>query len=199
MIQRHDVRFSRECRTPPALLRYSVMENFLSNPLTYNLILGAVTAIGALMRYSFKAGERQRGVHKDTSSFETIARSVEATLSNIELDLKELSERIPVPIVKGSSRLSLTEFGKEVSREINAKDWARSKSQTLWRELDGKEPYEIHDFCENYVLSEVNVEAIEGSIKRTIYEHGSKRDDLMSLLAIELRDSVLRALQLDDE
>lgn len=175
------------------------MENWLSNPLTYILILGAVTAIGTLMRYTFKAGEWKRGVDEDISSFEEFSERVEASLSKIERDIKDLSERIPVPIIKGSSPLSLTEFGKEVSSEINAKDWAKSKSQTLWRELDGKEPYEIHEFCETYVQSEVNVEDIEGSIKRTIYEHGLKRDDVMSLLAIELRDSLFRALQLDDE
>lgn len=91
-----------------------------------------------------------------------------------------------------SSPIRLTELGEAMSKTFRGKDWATEKANVLSDRVKDKEAYEIQEFCQNYVRNELKPdEELDARIGRCAYEHGVTREQVLNVLAVELRDILL--------
>ena len=79
-----------------------------------------------------------------------------------------------------------------MSETLHGKDWARKIAKEIGEEVVGLSPYDVQEFCSNYVHKVLEPdEEQETRIKQCAYEHGVKREQVLNVLAIELRDVFL--------
>ena len=91
-----------------------------------------------------------------------------------------------------SSPIRLTELGEAMSKTFGGKDWATEMADVLSKHVENKEPYEIQEFCQNYLRNELKPdEELNARIGRCAYEHGVTREQVLNVLAVELRDILL--------
>ena len=66
-------------------------------------------------------------------------------------DIKKLFTGVnPAPIA-GKSPVQLTEYGKKMSRTVNAEQWAAQEASKIVEDAKGREEFEIYDLCIEYV------------------------------------------------
>jgi len=123
-------------------------------------------------------------------------------LERIGKELAELRQtvfsRFGIPLVISKSPLRLTELGKTVSEELAAQAWVESVANTLNEKVKGKDAYEIQDFCFEYVENTDQYSNEERqAIWNTTYKRGIKAEDVRQVLAIELRDKLLKNAELE--
>ena len=99
------------------------------------------------------------------------------------------------------SPLQLTDLGEDVSNEIHAKAVAGRLQPIITERLGrGSQAFDIHDACFDYVMDKYEPTDEERiRIRRSAYEHGLERDQVLQVIAIELRDLVLASMDLSDE
>ena len=79
-----------------------------------------------------------------------------------------------------------------MSETFRGKDWANEMADVLSKFVENKEPYEIQEFCQNYLRNELKPdEELNARIGRCAYEHGVTREQVLNVLAVELRDILL--------
>ena len=143
--------------------------------------LGIATIIGMLIG----AGVWIGSVNTDRTSFKDF-------MAEVRKDIKAILERLPTPVAAGKSPLQLTGLGNKISKSLKAKDWASNIAQELKEQVVDKEAYDIHDFCFNYVSNEMEASPEqEKLLKACAYEAGVNREQVLTVLAIELRDKLL--------
>ncbi len=128
---------------------------------------------------------------------DTLLERIGGDLERIGKELAELRQivftRFGIPLVFSKNPLQLTEHGKTVSEEITARAWVERVAGALNEEVEGKDAYEIQDFCFKYVenTDQYNDEERQ-AIRDTAYKRGIKAEDVLQVLAIELRDKLLK-------
>ena len=167
-------------------------------PLLYYVgVLAAVVAIGTLI---FKLGKWVQSVNntKDevVPSFkrdlDRFMKEMRDERKEFREDIKKLLERLPATPVMGSSPLRLTELGQSMSESLDARAWAERTAQTMVEKVSGMEPYEVQEFCFDYMKSKFNpTDEQEAGIKRCAYDEGLKEKQVRDVMGIELRDALL--------
>ena len=116
----------------------------------------------------FAAGKWVGAVNSERESFRAFMKEVREKLDKI-------FERLPPPqTVESGSPLRLTEFGKEISRQLDVKNWAQNEAMFQLERVEGKEPYEVHDFCMAHVGEQFEMELdLQTKIKKGAYDHGT--------------------------
>ena len=122
---------------------------------------------------------------------------VDTLLEQIGKDLTELRQivfaRFGVPVVVPKSPLKLTEFGKTISGEVDAPGWVERVAPDVEDRIAEKDPYEIQEFCFGYAAeSERYREEERRAIRRTAFRRGLEVSEIERVLAIELRDRILK-------
>lgn len=150
-----------------------------NHPATY--VIATIAVIGAVLRIGLWVGS--------VNEHKTI---VTKFMKELRDKLDQIFLRLPAETVGGISPFTLTDLGKRISEELSAKDWAARIAPDLRASVTGKEPYEIRDFCYVYVRDTLVVsETQEAEIRRSAYENGVDRVQVLNVLAIELRDRLL--------
>ena len=149
----------------------SFIEN---NPTIVFLVLSAVAGI------AYWAGSTHRSV-----------RTLERFMDEIRTDIKKIFEKLPASTVAGESPSQLTDLGKKVSEEIQASDWAKETAPAVAFEVTGKHPYEVQEFCLEYVKKE-DILSEEMQVKTSAFENGIQKEQVLRVLAVELRDNLLQ-------
>ena len=146
-------------------------------------------------------------------------KSLKKAIKEIRRDVKKILSHLNLgTVVDNSSPLQLTEMGKEISQELNAKQWAEKVAPSLTAELADRSEYEIQEECFDYVRnmplketrSAVSIHACDphasdiqaSMLFRSAFHHGIDVDAVKDVLAIELRDKVFDLLGIsfeDDE
>ena len=86
-------------------------------------------------------------------------------------------------------------MGQKVSKSIDAPSIVKGIAPTLRERAGGKLPYDIQELCFDFIRDEYKpVEDIEKKIKQCAYDNGISRADVMDVLAVELRDEILRLI-----
>ena len=156
----------------------------LDNPLVY---VAAVGIIGLI----FGIGTWVGAVNADRTSFK-------AFMKEIRDDLKKILSRLPPRVYVGESPIELTELGRSISRRLNGKDWAEGHAESLREEMRGKEPYEVQGMCFEYAKNFEPEGDMEGMIQTIAYENGIKREAVLDVLALELRDRLIGPKESDE-
>ena len=140
-----------------------------------------VAALGGLVKLCIWFGE----VNADRASFKKF-------MEEIRKDVKEILGRLQPKTVAGGSPVTLTELGKKISEEVDAKAWAARTAEQIKESVKGKQPYEIHDFCNEFIRLRYHfTDELERLIKSSAYENAVNRDQVLNVLAVELRDKLL--------
>ena len=119
--------------------------------------------------------------------------------------VKEISELRQVvhsspghQMVTSSSPPRLTDLGKIVSKDIGVVAWVDRVSDTLLDQVQGKDAREVQDFCLEYVESaDLDGAAEQRAIHYAAGQPGLGANDIRRVLAIELRDKLLREAGLE--
>lgn len=107
--------------------------------------------------------------------------------------IKATLARFPSAAVSDSSPLHLTDIGESISDALQAREWAERTAAGLGERVKGKRPYEVQDISFEYVKNEFKpTDEQEVEIRTCAYEKGVKRDIVLDVLAVELRDALLK-------
>ena len=146
-------------------------------PLWITIGLAAGGAVWAVAVWVTKVNEARKGW-----------RSVATEIRN---DIKQIFLRLPPPrTVESGSPMQLTEFGEKVATSLGATAWAAERAQALRQQVVDKEPFEIDSYCESYVRESLDA-AMTERVAKCAYEFGIKRDGVLDVLRVVLRDELL--------
>lgn len=151
--------------------------------------LGAISATGALIGIVigiFKVGAWKGAVDTDRKSFK-------AFMDEIRDKLDKIFSRLPPLPVTGSSPRRLTELGERISDCVNGKTLADRLAQELLEKVKDKSAYDTQEFCMEYMEDEFK--PTSGQFTKfgdCAYENGVKLEQVKEVIAIELRDILLK-------
>lgn len=130
---------------------------------------------------------------------------VDASVSNfsefmteIRADIKQILQRLPAPAVSGASPLKLTELVEEMAASMQAKSWAGGIAPGLLPHVINKQPFEVDEFAQDYVSDSDRLGTeMDRRVSACAYEFGRKRDGVLNVLHVVLRDELLRLRRRD--
>ena len=134
-------------------------------------------------------------VDSDRTAFRKFMEEVREDIREIRADIKKIFERLTPLTATTGSPLRLTDLGKKVSEEIEAKEWARELAETLADELKNKTPFEIQETCRKYCFDMKRLQPSEERLAlcgTSAYENGIELKQVYNVLGLELRDIVLQ-------
>lgn len=149
---------------------------------------GLTIVIGAVIA-SFRIGGWVRGVNSDRSDFKDFTKEIRA-------DIKEILLRLSTtPTATAASPIQLTEFGQQISRELDVKAWAGAQAHALLGRSRRLLEHEIYDLCIDHVQSRIDDDAtFRDALRANAYQHGIDAAQVQRVYVIELRDEILRRL-----
>ena len=113
-------------------------------------------------------------------------------LDEIREDIKKIFRRLPPVEAAGSSPLRLTDLGHAISKDVGGVAWAIRTAPDLEDQVDGMEAFEIQRFCFDHAAdSDTFDDAMKRAIQKSVYERGVREEQVVRVLAIELRDKLL--------
>ena len=135
-----------------------------------------------------------RGDIKDIRGDSAKDREFSQRISQDVEGIKTVLGQLPSTAISDNSPLHLTDMGESISATLQARKWAERTAAALGERVKGKRPYEIQDLSFEYVKNEFKpTEEQEVEIRTCAYEKGVKRDIVLDVLAVELRDVLLKA------
>ena len=168
------------------------MEDLFSQPLTYVVIL----AIAGLI---WRGGQWMGSVNTDRDSFKTFMREVRDDIKEIRSHIIRIFQKLDpeASTVERGSHLRLSKLGRDLSDRLDAKDWAKRAAPTLGDAVMGMTPYQLQDFCFEYVgsLTFEDNEDLLIHIQACAFDHGLTERQVRDVLAVELRDLILQFQQ----
>ena len=117
-------------------------------------------------------------------------KKLEDFMSEIRTDIKSIFQKFPPPIAAEQSPMRLTKYGEELSEKLHAQAWAVQIAPSLRDQIVGKKPFEIHNFCKEFV-QDISVATHPGVFEQS-YENGITDEDMKIVLEIVLRDVLLK-------
>lgn len=145
----------------------------------------AVALVGALVKWLIWMGsmnERQS--------------TVTEFMAEIRDDIKKILRRLLAEPVGQTSPRALTDYGEELSAKLGAVTWAEQEADSLRDQDTGTEPFEIEEFSFEHLRKRYPQRPdFSPAIRAAIYEHGIGRDDVHSVLAVVLRDELIRRVE----
>ena len=127
----------------------------------------------------------QKGAAEDRKRFREI-------LDEIREDIKKIFRRLPPVEATGSSPLRLTDLGHAISTDVGGVAWAIRTAPDLEDQVEGMEAFEIQRFCFDHIAEADKFDdAMRRAILKSAYERGVREEQVLRVLAIELRDKLL--------
>ena len=115
-----------------------------------------------------------------------------ADIKEVRDNVNKILGRLGSDTVAGTSPLRLTEKGQRISARLNAAALAKEIAPRLEARVAGKQPYEIQEICFEYARREyVPSPEVQALIMQCAFDNGIDRDQVLDVLAIELRDLLL--------
>ena len=120
-------------------------------------------------------------------------KSLKEAVTKIQNDIKKLLQWIPSKTVDSGSPLKLTPVGEKVSKSIDAPLIAKGLVTNMRARTNGKLPYDIQELCFDFIRDEYRPsDEIQKNIKQCAYDNGIDCAEVLDVLAIELRDELLK-------
>ena len=161
------------------------MEFFQENAL---VVIAAIAGATIL----FKFAMWMQKVNSDRDLFKDFMREIREDIKKIHEKIDKIIGRIDNTTISSGSPLHLTELGEKISNELQARQWAEKTATEFSERVRDKQPYEIQEICFEHVRKEFEPEGdLDSKIGMAAYENGIKRDEVLDVLAIELRDALL--------
>ncbi len=182
------------------------MAEWLNNPVIVLVALAILGLLGKAIYWVAGVDKDRRALkddaEKDRTEFkeksEKDRSEILGLIKEIREDIKNIFLRLPPAPVAGSSPLRLTDFGNQISSSIKAEEWANELAPTLLDDVQGKQPFEVDEFCQDYVQQKLS-DLWQGKVAGCAYEFGIDKDGVLAVLRVVLRDELLRLMNKPDE
>lgn len=113
-----------------------MLENF--NPLWIIIFLTILSVLGGAI---FGFGKWYGAVNNDRDSLREFRDEIRG-------DIKKICAHLPFPSpVASESPVQLTEFGRKISDNVSALQWAKDHAENLKKEAKDKEEFQIFELC----------------------------------------------------
>ena len=146
-------------------------------------IIIVVLAVGGAIFYT---GRWVGAVNSDRKSFNEFMKEIREKIDSI------LDRLPPRRIFAQASPLQLTKFGKDISACADGRNLGEELANKLVQQVGGKEAYEIQEFSEKYMKETFDPTPDQFTrFGKCAYEHGIKYEQVLEVIAIELRDKLL--------
>ena len=158
-----------------------------SNPLIY-IVLGLALA-GALWKLGNWMGTKDQ-----------FAKTVGEAIEEIREDIKKIFQELPKKVDSDTSPLRLTDLGKSISAFLDAATWAEQTAQKAVTGIpeEEKHPYGIQTYCFEFVKRPDTLsDQLNRKVQEAAYNNGLEVDTVKRVLALELRDLLLRRYGLE--
>lgn len=115
-------------------------------------------------------------------------------MQEIRDDIKKIFSKLPSDTLQATSPLRLSDKGKGVSSKTGAAAWAKLKAEELPDKDVPQTAYDIQAFCFDLIRAGDfdPGEELKSKMKTAAFEHGTSIADVENVLAIELRDELLK-------
>ena len=154
--------------------------------------------LGLKLLDSWDGAAKWKGeVDADRKSFKKFMERIGRDISALRDELRTYFLEERRPLIRPGSPLELTEYGKEISKELSGETWASTISGSVTDKLRDSDAYEIQQFCFGFVESAEYSDEERTLIREIAYRHGLTEGNILRILAIEIRDKVLEAAGLD--
>lgn len=172
------------------------MDTFWADPAKATLaILATLGILGGIGVGIFKIGGWYGSVNSDRKNFKEFIDKVDRKIE----ELLEKVSKLPSETLKRTSPIHLTELGESISKELKASHWAKEVAPGLVVQVKGQKAYEIQKFSFDCLKRRRSVltESMEITVEMCAYEHGLGKTEILDVLAIKLRDELLRLLAIN--
>ena len=143
-------------------------------------ILAAI-GVGALI---WRGGAWYGAVNTDRANFKEFMKEVRE-------DLKKILQRLPEQTTASGSPVTLTDYGKTIAEDLGAQAWAEKLAPTLLPTVVGTRAFQVDEFARDHVTDDLS-DDWRVRVAECAYEHGLKRDQVLAVLRVVLRDELLR-------
>ena len=166
------------------------MEPWYTNPI---VIFGGVALLVSLGTAILKFGEWKGKVDSDRNTFSGFMDEIRADIRKIHDRIDAILGTLSNPVVSGTSPLSLTELGRSIAQSLEADQVVATMVPVVRTRVAGMSPYDVQELCGTYVKHEFEPSPeLEAKIKDHAFENGIARFQVLDVLAIVLRDEILR-------
>ena len=174
------------------------MGEWYTNPLVW---IGVLSFSAVTVGIIFGAGQWKGKVDSDRDAFKAFMASIKQDIEKIHSRIDDIFGKLGGPAtIKIASPITLMELGQSISETLGASAWAEERAPRLLKRVAGAGAYDIQVFAYQYVEDEFTPNpAMEATIKQCAYENGLRRKQVLDVLAIELRDRLLRLRQLEPQ
>ena len=154
---------------------------WLANRVFWAIGVLAVVVIGGIVKFSRWTGK----VDADRASFASFMTEIRDKLDQILL-------RLPRPEVASASPITLTDFGRSLALDVGAGEVARGLVPSLREPVRGMDPYQLQEYCLEF-MADIHrpPPELDSLINKVAYDRGVKREQVLRVIAIELRDQLL--------
>ena len=169
------------------------MADWLNTPLLVIAVLAVAGTLWGIVLFIWKVALRTAKLDAGERDFRTFAQEIRGKIEKIEGHVVQIFLRLPpTPAgVKSGSPFQLTDFGKEMARNMGAQDWAAEVAPNHQAELAGKRAFEIDEFSRKYVHEKMRRDE---RVSKCMYRMGVERDNALSVLQVVLRDQLIAVL-----
>lgn len=174
------------------------MSNIVRAFLSENIILVIAALLALVLTAIWKARGWTKDVDWKITGLIEGQTNLKDMLSEVKSAVADLRNNLDSkPAIKSTSPLSLTEYGEELSKGIDADSLASLYVDKLEPKVTGKNAYEIQQYCFKYAetllledLQKLNKEKYD-AITNFAFDAGISTDKLMRVVGIMLRDKLL--------
>ena len=139
---------------------------------------------------------RYGAVNADRDVFTKFMAEIREDIKAIHAGISRVLARFSETISE-SSPLTLTEKGQRISEKLDATTVTANLAINLKEGLAGKSPYEIQDFCFDYIRQEFEPDDdFSSAMKDCAFYEGTDLEGVRAVLAVELRNHLLTAFGL---
>ena len=167
------------------------------NTATVMTISIAVTVLLTVIGAVWKLGRWSGTIDSDHKSFREIVGKLESKLDEISKAVYQLLGASKDSVAATASPLKLNDFGQKISSAFGAKEWANARAGALHGQMAGKQPYDVQQFCFDYVTEDILSEDELKRAKDIAYDNGTIISNVLRVLAFELRDCLLTREEVD--
>ena len=159
----------------------SIVEQWLSTPLIVTAAIAIATLLVSIGIWVGRVNEGRGEVKK--------------FMEEIRDDIKKIFRALPGSTVTSASPLRLTDLGETISERLNASQWANHLVQELRPQIEGRNQYQIQEFCQGYVTNQRFEDDQEflTLIQVCAFDHGLTESQVRDVLMVELRDALLES------
>ena len=151
-------------------------------------IMVSLAAAGILVA----VGKWIGAVNSDRAAFKGFTERMRDDIKEIRDDIKKMLQRRPSETLASGGPLRPTDLGGRISESLNASELAADLAAGLRSEAEGKHAYDIQELSFRFIRDEYRPpKEIEDRIKQCAYDNGLDRDEVLDVLAVEIRDKLL--------